>query len=99
MDSREALKLTIEKFKLAQIDLAKKTRELERQGQGKRVHAEQLNRYLRGQQDIYLEGFESLIKALPDLPRGYFLRLLLVSYLPNKESRPEIPPILPKDPV
>lgn len=86
MKYREALKLTIEKFDLVQAELSRKTAELEKEGKGKKVATDQLNRYLKGKKDIYSEGLETLVRSLGDIPRAFYLALITSS---NSSSEKE----------
>lgn len=80
LSQREALKKTIEVFDLVHADLVRKTEEMEKQGIGKGVARDQLSRYLSGQKDILTEGFESLVRALPQKGQMMYFGLLLSSY-------------------
>lgn len=73
---REALRETIERFKLVQAELSRKTEELEKAGKGKKVATDSLNRYLKGKKDLYSEALETLENALDDVPRAFYFALL-----------------------
>lgn len=73
---REALRETIERFKLVQAELSRKTEQLEKQGKGKKVATDSLNRYLKGKKDLYSEALETLENALDDVPRAFYFALL-----------------------
>ena len=80
MTQREAVRQTIEAFKLTQAELSRKTEELELAGKGKGIARDQLNRYLKGNQDLYSEALETLIRALPPNGRMHFCSLMLGAY-------------------
>lgn len=75
MNNREALKQTFKRFQLVQAEISRRTEELENQGKGKKVQVDQLNRYLKGKRDLYNEAFETVIKALDEVPRAFFKAL------------------------
>lgn len=75
---REALKITIEKFELAQAEMSRKTEELEKQGKGKKVAKDQLNRYLKGKHDLHSERHDTLTRTLDDVAYAFYIALLSI---------------------
>lgn len=66
MDSREALNITFEVFKIKAADIA------ETSG----VRASQISRFRNGR-DIYVSTLDALVDALPPLARTYYFALRL----------------------
>lgn len=85
---RKAYLITLDHFKLRQADISRRTEELEKMGVGIRVSSEQLNRYLKGHRDLMGEGIESIVYALPDVPRAFYMSMLLAgkSYDSNQSQ-------------
>lgn len=92
---REALLKTIKTYKIESTELSRRTEVLERRGKGKMVRPDQLSRYLRGKKDLMSEGQETLICALDEEHRNFYLSLVATqwsgqTHLVNKEQIQQI---------
>ncbi len=72
---RDTYRAVLGMYEIQQLTICYETERLSHQGQGRRVHPAQLNRWLRGK-DLYGDAIETLEEALPEEARALYFGYL-----------------------